>query len=44
MTASLSLSDQFAALDDPPVEWIELHPLLSIVTIAICAVVSGVES
>ena len=40
----LSLSDHFAALDDPRVERTKLHPLLSIVVIAICAVICGAES
>jgi predicted transposase YbfD/YdcC len=40
----LSLTDHFTALDDPRVERTKLHPLLSIVTIAICAVISGAES
>jgi len=40
----LSLVDHFATLDDPRVERTKLHPLLSIVTIAICAVIGGAES
>jgi predicted transposase YbfD/YdcC len=46
MTASPSstLVDHFACLDDPRVERTRLHPLLSIVVIAICAVISGAES
>jgi len=44
MTTSLSLAEHFAALDDPRVERTRLHPLLSIVTIAICAVSAGAES
>lgn len=40
----LSLVDHFAALDDPRVERTKLHPLLSLVTIAICAVICGAES
>ncbi|GAC1326586.1 MAG: hypothetical protein NVSMB22_17570 [Chloroflexota bacterium] len=40
---SVSLTDHFAALDDPRVECTKRHPLLSIVVIAICAVVSGAE-
>lgn len=43
-SASLSLADHFATLDDPRVERTKLHPLLSIVVIAICAVISGAES
>lgn len=44
MLASLSLTEHFAALDDPRVERTKLHPLLSIVVIAICAVIAGAES
>src|SRR5579863_9448091 len=44
MSASLSLTEHFAALDDPRVERTQLHPLLSIVVIAICAVIAGAES
>jgi predicted transposase YbfD/YdcC len=42
--ASLTLAAHFAALEDPRVERTKLHPLLSIVVIAICAVISGAES
>lgn len=44
MPASLTLADHFAALDDPRVDRTKLHPLLSIVVIAICAVIAGAES
>lgn len=44
VSPSLSLTDHFAALDDPRVERTKLHPLLSIVVVAICAVISGAES
>ena len=40
----LTLADHFASLEDPRVERTRLHPLLSIVTIAICAVIGGAES
>ena len=40
----LTLTDHFASLDDPRVERTKLHPLLSIVVIAICAVIGGAES
>lgn len=40
----LTLSEHFASLEDPRVERTKLHPLLSIVTIALCAVISGAES
>jgi len=38
------LTDHFAALVDPRVERTKRHPLLSIVAIAICAVVIGAET
>lgn len=41
---SPSLTEHFAALEDPRVERTRLHPLLSIVVIALCAVISGAES
>ncbi len=46
MTASPSpaLLEHFASLDDPRVERTKLHPLLSIIAIAICAVIGGAES
>jgi predicted transposase YbfD/YdcC len=44
MIASPGLLEHFASLDDPRVERTKLHPLLSIVAIAICAVISGAES
>jgi len=40
----LTLTEHFAALDDPRVERTKLHPLLSIVVIAIAAVIAGAES
>jgi predicted transposase YbfD/YdcC len=40
----LTLAEHFASLDDPRVERTKLHPLLSIITIAICAVIGGAES
>jgi predicted transposase YbfD/YdcC len=45
MTTSPSapLLDHFASLDDPRVERTKLHPLLSIIAIATCAVISGAE-
>lgn len=46
--ASLSpvraLTDHFATLDDPRVERTKRHPLLSIVAIALCAVIVGAET
>jgi predicted transposase YbfD/YdcC len=44
MSTSPTLTEHFAALDDPRVERTKLHPLLSIIVIAICAVISGAES
>jgi hypothetical protein len=39
----LTLADHFASLDDPRIDRTKLHPLLSIITIAICAVIAGAE-
>jgi predicted transposase YbfD/YdcC len=39
-----ALSAHFASLPDPRVDRTKLHPLLSIVTIALCAVLCGAES
>jgi predicted transposase YbfD/YdcC len=46
MTTSppLSLTQHFATLDDPRVDRTKRHPLLSIVVIALCAVIAGAES
>lgn len=41
---ALSLAAHFASLEDPRVERTKLHPLLSIVTIAICAVIAGADT
>lgn len=43
-TAILTLGEHFASLEDPRVERTKLHSLLSIVTIALCAVISGAET
>jgi len=43
-SALLALSAHFATLEDPRVERTKLHPLLSIITIALCAVICGAES
>ncbi len=43
-SAILTLGEHFAALEDPRVERTKLHPLLSIVTIALCAVICGAET
>ncbi len=42
--AGRTLLEHFASLEDPRVERTKLHPLLSIVIIAMCAVISGAES
>jgi predicted transposase YbfD/YdcC len=42
--ASLSLVEHFAALEDRRVERTKLHPLVSILVIALCAVICGAES
>lgn len=42
--ASLSLIEHFATLEDPRVERTKLHPLISIIVIALCAVICGAES
>lgn len=39
-----TVAAHFAALDDPRIERTKLHPLLSIVTIALVAVICGAES
>jgi predicted transposase YbfD/YdcC len=41
---SLSVVEHFAALEDPRVERTKLHPLVSILVIALCAVICGAES
>lgn len=41
---ALALAAHFATLDDPRVERTKLHPLVSILTIALCAVICGAES
>jgi len=43
-SAVVALTQHFPSLEDPRVERPRLHPLLSIVVIAICAVLSGAES
>ena len=40
----LALTEHFAGLDDPRVERTQLHPLLSIVVVALCAVIAGAET
>jgi predicted transposase YbfD/YdcC len=43
-TAPVAVAAHFAALDDPRSEHTKLHPLLSISTIALCAVICGAET
>ncbi len=42
--SSLSLVEHFAMVEDPRVEWTQLHPLVSILVTALCAVMCGAES
>jgi hypothetical protein len=39
-----SIVVHFASLEDPRVERTKLHPLVSIVAIALCAVICGADS
>lgn len=41
---ALSLTKHFASLEDPRVDRTKLHPLLSVISIAICGVISGAET
>jgi predicted transposase YbfD/YdcC len=43
-SAIRSLSEHFATLEDPRVERTKLHPLLTVVTVALCAVICGAET
>lgn len=43
-TAILALSEHFADLEDPRMERTKLHSLLSVVTIALCAVICGADT
>jgi len=43
-SANLALTEHFATLEDPRIERTKLHPLVSIIVIALCAVVWGAES
>jgi DDE_Tnp_1-associated/Transposase DDE domain len=43
-SAARALSTHFAQLVDPRVERTKRHPLLSIITIALCAVIAGADS
>lgn len=42
--AERALLQHFASLEDPRVERTKLHPLVNVLTIAICAVICGAES
>lgn len=42
--STLALTEHFAALEDPRVERTKLHPLLSVVVIALCGVICGAET
>ena len=39
-----SISEHFSQLEDPRIERNKLHPLLNILVIAICGVISGAEN
>ena len=39
----MSLIEHFATLEDPRIERKKLHPLTDILTLCICAIVSGAE-
>ena len=39
-----SIREHFAQLEDPRIERNKLHPLLNIIVIAICGVISGAEN
>lgn len=43
-SSTLALTEHFAALEDPRVERTKLHPLLSVVVIALCGVICGAET
>lgn len=40
----ITISDHFAAMSDPRIERSKLHKLIDIITIAICAVISGADT
>ncbi len=44
LSAAAALTTHFAGLPDPRVERTKRHPLLSIITIALCAVIAGADS
>jgi hypothetical protein len=44
LSVNLALSEHFAPLEDPRVERTQLHPFVSVLTIALCAVIGGAES
>ncbi len=40
----ITIADHFAAMSDPRIERSKLHKLIDIITIAICAVISGADT
>lgn len=44
VASSVAVAEHFAALEDPRIARTKLHPLLSIIVIALCAVICGAES
>lgn len=38
-----TISEQFAELGDPRIERTKLHPLINIITISLCAIISGAD-
>lgn len=40
----ITIADHFAAIPDPRIERSKLHKLIDIITIAICAVISGADT
>lgn len=39
-----SIAEHFDSVDDPRVSYLVTHPLVSIMTIAICAVIAGADN
>jgi hypothetical protein len=38
-----TISEHFAEIEDPRIERTKLHPLINIITIVLCAVISGAD-
>lgn len=38
-----TISEHFAEIADPRIERTKLHPLINIITIALCAIISGTD-